>query len=114
MRSAGPWVRDALEGETVLTVGAAVDAWRRREVDGVLSVGPLECMPNKLVEAQRMLGEVFDPADVHGEAYGNVISATGFLYGFAAEELRPAELDLRDPDFEVVLGARATRSDSGP
>ncbi len=59
---------------------------------------------------QRMLGEVFDPADVHVEAYGNVLSATGFLYGFAADELRPAELDLRDPDFEVILAARATRS----
>jgi hypothetical protein len=58
---------------------------------------------------QRLLGEVFDPADVHVEAYGNVLSATGFLYGFAADELRPAELDLRDPDFEVILAARATR-----
>jgi predicted nucleotide-binding protein (sugar kinase/HSP70/actin superfamily) len=52
VKAAGPWVRDALEGETVLTVGAAVEAWRRREVDGVLSVGPLECMPNKLAESQ--------------------------------------------------------------
>ncbi len=52
LKAAAPWVRDALEGETVLTVGAAVDAWRRREVDGVLSVGPLECMPNKLAESQ--------------------------------------------------------------
>jgi SAM-dependent methyltransferase len=59
---------------------------------------------------QRLLGEVFDPADVHVEAYGNVLTATGFLYGFAAEELHEAELDLRDPDFEVILGARATRS----
>jgi hypothetical protein len=29
-----------------------VHAWRRREVDGVVSVGPLECMPNKLAESQ--------------------------------------------------------------
>ncbi len=50
--AAAPWMRDALEAETVLTVGAALDAWRRREVDGVLSVGPLECMPNKLAETQ--------------------------------------------------------------
>jgi predicted CoA-substrate-specific enzyme activase len=49
---AAPWVRDALEAETVLTVGAALDAWRRREVDGVLSIGPLECMPNKIAETQ--------------------------------------------------------------
>jgi hypothetical protein len=52
LEAASPWVRDALEGETVLTVGAAVHAWRRREVDGVLAVGPLECMPNKLAESQ--------------------------------------------------------------
>ena len=51
LRAAAPYLRDALEGETVLTLGAAVEAWRRREVDGVLSVGPLECMPNKLAES---------------------------------------------------------------
>mgnify|MGYP001285140389 CR=1 FL=1 len=50
VEAAGPWVRDALEAETVLTVGAALDSWRRKEVDGVLSVGPLEGMPNKLAE----------------------------------------------------------------
>jgi predicted nucleotide-binding protein (sugar kinase/HSP70/actin superfamily) len=50
--AARPWVRETLEGETVLTVGAAVHAWRRGEVDAVLSVGPLECMPNKLAETQ--------------------------------------------------------------
>jgi predicted CoA-substrate-specific enzyme activase len=49
---ASPWVRDSLETETVLTVGASLDAWRRREVDGVVSVGPLECMPNKIAETQ--------------------------------------------------------------
>ena len=27
-------------------------AWRDRHVDAVLSVGPLECMPNKLAESQ--------------------------------------------------------------
>jgi hypothetical protein len=45
-------VNEALEGETVLTVGAAVHAARTGEVDGILSVGPLECMPNKLAETQ--------------------------------------------------------------
>lgn len=61
VKAAGPWVREALEGETVLTVGAAVHAWRTGEVDGVLSVGPLECMPNKLAESQLMhVGEQHD------------------------------------------------------
>jgi predicted nucleotide-binding protein (sugar kinase/HSP70/actin superfamily) len=48
---AAPFLRSALEGEAVLTIGAAVGAWRRGEVDAVLSVGPLECMPNKLAES---------------------------------------------------------------
>ncbi len=52
VRAADRYVRDALECETVLTVGAALHAWRAREVDAVLSVGPLECMPNKLAESQ--------------------------------------------------------------
>jgi hypothetical protein len=38
--------------ETLLTIGVPVRAWRRGEIDAVVSVGPLECMPNKLAEAQ--------------------------------------------------------------
>ncbi len=52
LKAAEPWVRDTLECETVLTVGAAVHSWRAREVDGVVAVGPLECMPNKVAESQ--------------------------------------------------------------
>jgi hypothetical protein len=50
--AAAPWMRSALEGETVLTVGSAVHAWRHDAADAVVAVGPLECMPNKLAEAQ--------------------------------------------------------------
>jgi predicted CoA-substrate-specific enzyme activase len=52
LEAARPYLRDELEGEAVLTIGAPVHAWREREVDAVLSVGPLECMPNKLAESQ--------------------------------------------------------------
>ena len=45
-------MRDALEGETVLSLGVPIRAWRRKEIDGAVLVGPLECMPNKLAEAQ--------------------------------------------------------------
>jgi activator of 2-hydroxyglutaryl-CoA dehydratase/predicted nucleotide-binding protein (sugar kinase/HSP70/actin superfamily) len=48
---AAGYLREALEGEAVLTVGASLGAWRRTEVDAVLSVGPLDCMPNKLAES---------------------------------------------------------------
>ena len=43
------------------------------------------------------------------EAYGNVLSATAFLYGFAPTSSSPAELDLRDPDFELIIGVRAIK-----
>jgi predicted nucleotide-binding protein (sugar kinase/HSP70/actin superfamily) len=52
LAAAEPYVNPALEGEAVLTVGGAREAWRRRQIDGVLSVGPLECMPTKIAEAQ--------------------------------------------------------------
>ena len=33
-------------------MGSPVAEWRHREIDAVVSVGPLECMPNKIAEAQ--------------------------------------------------------------
>jgi len=50
--AAHPYVNGALNGEAVLTVGAPLLAWRRRQIDAVVSVGPLECMPTKIAEAQ--------------------------------------------------------------
>jgi predicted CoA-substrate-specific enzyme activase len=46
------YLRDALRGEAILTLGTSLHAWRHGEIDAVLSVGPLECMPNKLAESQ--------------------------------------------------------------
>ena len=43
------------------------------------------------------------------EAYGNVLAATGYLYGLAAEDLRREELQLRDPDYELVVAIRAVK-----
>jgi predicted nucleotide-binding protein (sugar kinase/HSP70/actin superfamily) len=52
LRAAGPFIREALQGEAVLTLGGPVHDWRQGHIDAVLSVGPLECMPNKIAEAQ--------------------------------------------------------------
>jgi predicted nucleotide-binding protein (sugar kinase/HSP70/actin superfamily) len=51
-RAAAPYVREELEVETPLTIGVPVRAWQRKEIDATVSVGPLECMPNKIAEAQ--------------------------------------------------------------
>jgi SAM-dependent methyltransferase len=58
---------------------------------------------------RRLLEELFPAENVKVEAYGNVLSATAALYGLAAQELRKADLELRDPDFEVIVGGRAVK-----
>ncbi len=50
--TASEYIRPDMEHEAVLAIGLPVHAWRRGEIDGVVCAGPLECMPNKLVEAQ--------------------------------------------------------------
>jgi predicted nucleotide-binding protein (sugar kinase/HSP70/actin superfamily) len=50
--AAAPYIRADLHGEAVLTVGAPVHEWRHGHIDAVLNVGPLECMPSKIAEAQ--------------------------------------------------------------
>jgi predicted CoA-substrate-specific enzyme activase len=52
LEAAGDYLSPELWGEAVLTVGEALHQWREDAIDGALSVGPLECMPNKLAEAQ--------------------------------------------------------------
>ena len=62
------------------------------------------------MSVQRLFGDVFTPDNVRVQAYGNVLSATGFLYGLGTQELRVAELDYHDPDYEVIIGIRAVKS----
>jgi len=50
--AARPYLRSQLEGEAVLTLGGPIHAWRTGQIDAVVSAGPLECMPNKIAEAQ--------------------------------------------------------------
>ncbi|MDJ0763717.1 MAG: acyl-CoA dehydratase activase-related protein [Myxococcota bacterium] len=52
LEAARPYIRENLSGEAVLTVGGPVHEWREGHIDGVVSVGPLECMPNKVAESQ--------------------------------------------------------------
>ncbi|MCP4603108.1 MAG: CoA activase [Proteobacteria bacterium] len=50
--AAKPYIREQLSGEAVLTLGGPLHEWREGFIDGVVSVGPLECMPNKVAESQ--------------------------------------------------------------
>ena len=62
------------------------------------------------LSARRLFQEVFLPAQVSVESYGNVLAAASFLYGLATEELQPNELAVHDPDFEVLIAIRAVKS----
>jgi SAM-dependent methyltransferase len=59
--------------------------------------------------AKRLAEEAFGEGNVDVEAYGSVLSASAFLYGLAASDLRPEELDARDPLYEVTIGLRAVK-----
>jgi SAM-dependent methyltransferase len=64
------------------------------------------------LSTRRLLEEAFAPEHVSVQVYGNLVTAVAFLYGLAAEELSGAELERVDPDFEVLIGARAVRAAS--
>jgi SAM-dependent methyltransferase len=59
---------------------------------------------------RRLFGDVFPLDDVVVESYGNVLAAAAFLYGLAAQELSAAELDVHDPDYQLVVAVKARKS----
>lgn len=59
--------------------------------------------------AQRMFGDVFGEGNVSVNAYGNVLTATSFLYGMAAQELDAKALDWHDPNYQLLITVRAVK-----
>lgn len=51
LAAGGRYVSQDLLGEAILTVGTPLAEFEAGEVDGVVSVAPLECMPAKIAEA---------------------------------------------------------------
>lgn len=43
------------------------------------------------------------------EAHGNVLAAVALLHGIVVEDLDTAELEHRDPEYEVTLTVRAEK-----
>lgn len=61
------------------------------------------------MSARAMFERSFPPPNVHVEAYGNLRAAIALLKGRPAEELSAAELELRDPYYEIVIAVRARK-----
>lgn len=51
LRQGRRYVSHELTGEAILTIGGPIHEYLTGEIDGVVSVGPLECMPNKIAES---------------------------------------------------------------
>jgi SAM-dependent methyltransferase len=60
--------------------------------------------------ARKLFEEAFPAAKVTVEAHGNVLAASAFLQGLALEDVRPEELNCRDPNYEVLITVRAVKS----
>lgn len=58
---------------------------------------------------RRLMAEQFGPGAVETMVYGNVLTATAFLYGLAETELRPHEFHVCDPQYPVIVTARVTK-----
>jgi hypothetical protein len=61
---------------------------------------------------RRLLEDQFGNDAVSVKVYGNVFSATAFLYGVATEECDRSELNALDPNYPVIVAARAIKQNS--
>lgn len=62
------------------------------------------------LSARRLFECGFPGGEIEIETYGNVLAATAFLQGLSSRDLRPDELDYRDPDYEVLITIRAVKA----
>lgn len=63
---------------------------------------------------RRLFEDAFPGGEVRIESHGNVLVASAFLYGLAATELRPEELEANDPDYPLLLAVRAVKRGGEP
>ena len=60
--------------------------------------------------ARRLFGDVFGAQQVTVESHGNVFAACAFLQALAAEDLCREELELNDPDYQLLITVRAKKA----
>jgi glycosyltransferase involved in cell wall biosynthesis len=62
-----------------------------------------------ILSTRRLAEEAFPRENVEVESHGNVLAATAFLMGLAAEELDWSELEHRDPLYQLLVTLRAAK-----
>jgi SAM-dependent methyltransferase len=58
---------------------------------------------------QRLFGEVFGNENITVITFGNVLSASAYLFGLESQELKKDELDFNDPDYQITVAVRAVK-----
>lgn len=61
------------------------------------------------LSVQKLLETSFSSDNLKIEVYGNVLAAIAFLHGLAIEELEQSKLNYSDPDYQVLISARAMK-----
>ncbi len=61
------------------------------------------------LSARRLFEQAFPSGQVQVCTYGNVLATTAFLFGMAVEDLTPGDLEVYDPDYELIVAVRAVR-----
>ena len=61
------------------------------------------------ISIKRILEETFDVDNIIVDAFGNILTATAFLYGMGLQELSKNKLDYYDPSYQVTISAIATK-----
>jgi SAM-dependent methyltransferase len=59
--------------------------------------------------AERLFSTHFTKENLDIQAYGNVLTASAYLYGLAAEDLSSRELSYHDPDYQMLITIRARK-----
>jgi hypothetical protein len=62
---------------------------------------------------RQMCAERFEARSIEVHAYGNVFTAAAALQGLRPSDLTEEELEQHDPDFPVVYGVRALKTNGG-
>ena len=60
---------------------------------------------------RRLFEEVFKEGNVEVELFGNVGICKAFLDGLSLEELPKRILDLKDPDYQLIIGIKAIKNE---
>ena len=70
-----------------------------------------DCWRFTASSAKRLFRCHFPNADVQVATYGNVLSATAFLYGLPASALTRREMDHHDPDYQLIISVAVRKAE---